>query len=75
LVAAFSNLFPQSLERDVFSEMPEGVVPRQNVELVGIDESPVEIENRTANHESDSAFSSSSASGSGGGFAATAAGR
>jgi hypothetical protein len=53
--------------------MPERIVPRQDMELVRIDQRPVEIENNAANHAF--AFVSFSSSGNGGGFAATAAGR
>ena len=69
VIAALADLFAEPLERDFLAEMPERLLPREDMEFVGIDERPVEIENRGADHFV-SAFSSLSVSGNGGGFAA-----
>ena len=66
MVAPFPDLFAQPFDRDLFSEMAERFLPRSHVEFVGIDKSPVEIEDCGPDHVGSAA--SFSTSGNGGFF-------
>src|SRR6202521_874181 len=70
VIAPFPDLAAEFLQRNFLSEMPERFLPRLHMQFVGIDQRPIEIEDRGADHFSSARLSA--ASGNGGGFAVAA---
>jgi hypothetical protein len=51
LIAPFPDLFPKFRHWNFLPKMPEGLLPRLQMKIVGVDRPSVEIENHGADHQ------------------------